>query len=175
MSKSAVLVRVSIMLLTLVLTHSAHAGARWGCWYEPTDLTIRCELIRSPESQLQARASEVARTMDRRLPPLVGRIWGSPETLDEHRVQIPLMNVPYEMSFVAELAESVMCGPRLECSVLFDANPDGRALERVAAIKDGADETHVMAGASTSSALEATAFANADEQGQRRSARRRRA
>lgn len=121
------------------------AGPRWACWYAPATLTIGCLLSRAPEANAEARAAEVASTIDSRLPCIVEKIWGNPASLADDRINIPLMTVPYEMSFVAELAESVMCGNRRDCSVHFDENPDGRAPLRAAALKAGASEADVLA------------------------------
>lgn len=172
MSNAHAVLRLAAMAIAFVLSNAVQAdvGARWGCWYEPEDLTIRCLLVRAPDGGNQIRAADVARNLDRRLPGLVGKIWGSPETLEGSSVQVPLMNVPYEMAFAAELAESVMCGPRSECSVLFDANSDGRAIDRVRAVRAGADEALVMASVSSSALVEAPAT----EPEQRRTTRRRR-
>jgi hypothetical protein len=121
------------------------AGARWACWYDPAELILACLLSRAPSRDLEARASEVAQTIDSRLSTLVRTIWGSPEKLASSRISIPLWNVPYEMDFARQLAESVMCGARDDCSVIFDANPDGRGPIRAAALKAGASEAEVMA------------------------------
>lgn len=126
-------------------TGAENGGPRWACWYESSNLTIRCLLSRAPETDHEIRAAEVARSIDNRLSPLVQTIWGSPETLYEDQISIPLWNVPFEMAFAMQLAESVMCGARRDCSVHFDANPDGRAPVRAAALRSGASESEVMA------------------------------
>src|SRR5574343_1434853 len=119
-------------------------GARWACWYAPSQLTVQCLLTRAPEADHAQRASEVARRIDRRLPALVRTIWGSPEQLAGAHISIPLMNVPFEMEFVSTLAKSVMCGARKDCSIHFDSNRDGLAAVRAAAIESGASEAEVM-------------------------------
>lgn len=121
------------------------AGARWACWYDPDELILACLLSRVPSRDFEARASAVAQTIDRRLSTLVRTIWGSPEKLARSRISIPLWNVPYEMDFARQLAESVMCGSRDDCSVFFDANPDGRAPVRAAALRAGVSEAEVLA------------------------------
>lgn len=121
------------------------AGPRWACWYSPSNLTVQCLLSKVPTTGLEARAEEVAGSIDRRLPSLVRTIWGSPEQLSGTRIGIPLMSVPFEMDFVRLLAKSVMCGTRADCSVLFDSNSDGFAPVRAAALESGANESEVMA------------------------------
>lgn len=116
------------------------AGPHWACWYDPDELILACRLSRPPSRDFATRASEVASTIDRRFSALVRTIWGSPEQLARSRISIPLWNVPYEMDFARQLAESVMCGARSDCSVFFDANDDGRAPARAAAIRAAARE-----------------------------------
>jgi hypothetical protein len=120
------------------------ADARWACWYQPSDLTVQCLLARADEGSEQRRV-EVDRRFDRRLPELVRTIWAAPEQLAGARISIPLGSVPFEMEFVQQLARSVMCGVRRDCSVGFDANHDGRADVRAAAIEAGVSEQEVMA------------------------------
>lgn len=121
------------------------AGPRWFCWYASEDLTVACQMHQSPQAGNDERAAEVARTTDGRLPGLVQVIWGQAERLASERVSIPLRNVPYDMTVVAELANSVMCGRRDDCTVLFDANRDQQAAARAAALLAGAGEAEVMA------------------------------
>lgn len=144
-----------LVLLALFVSSSAYAastntdapvaGPRWACWYDPDELVLACLLSRAPSRDFEARASQVAQTIDRRLSTLVRTIWGSPEKLARSRISIPLWNDPSEMDFARQLAESVMCGARDDCSVIFDANPDGRAPVRAAALKAGASEAEVLA------------------------------
>ena len=114
-------------------------GPRWACWYSPASLSVNCLLSRIPVAELEVRATEVGRTIDRRLPALVRTIWGSPEKLSGAGITIPLMTVPYEMDFVKMLAKSVMCGRRSDCSISFDPNKDGMAAVRAAALEAGQD------------------------------------
>lgn len=116
------------------------AGPRWACWFDADELVLACLLSRAPTGDFAARAGEVAQTIDRRHSPLVRTIWGSPERLGRKRISIPLWNIPYEMDFARQLAESVMCGARRDCSVFFDANPDGGAPRRAAALRAGTSE-----------------------------------
>jgi hypothetical protein len=95
---------------------------------------------------------------------------GSPEQLATNQIGIPLWNTPSEMDYARELAQSVMCGMRADCSVNFDVNPDGRAPIRAAALQAGADEAEVMAEVAHLQVL-----AQADVAEPRRTSRRRRA
>lgn len=122
------------------------AGPRWACWYEDSNLTVRCVLSRAPsDREAGLRALELLRKIDRRLGGLVRTLRANPEQLAGRRINIPLWNVPYEMSFVRQLAESVMCGVRTDCEVSFDFNPDGRAAARVIALlaQSGLDDINL--------------------------------
>lgn len=130
---------------------AAHAagseGPRWACWYAAHDLTVRCLLVLPPATEHAERRADVENAIDPRLSGLVRQIWGSPEQLAGRHISIPLWNVPYEMSFARELAESVMCGIRSDCAVMFDANADGRAALRAAALAAQVAESEVLAAA----------------------------
>lgn len=152
MSTCRRIVRSTLILLALAVPGSSFAeanasaaGPRWACWYEPGNLTVQCLLSRTPVSNLDERAADVETTIDARLPDLVRTLRGSPEQLATSQIGIPLWSPPDEMDFVRELAQSVMCGGRSDCSVNFDVNPDGRAPLRAAALQAGANEAEVMA------------------------------
>jgi hypothetical protein len=135
--------------LTDRATASPSDGPRWGCWYEPDVLVVACVLVRKPTGDYSRSEAEIAARIDRRLPVLLKRVWGTPETLAGAALRIPLWNAPYDMRDAARLADSVMCGLRDDCSVHFDDNLDDQARERAFAIRDGADEATVMAGVAT--------------------------
>ena len=148
---------------------SASDGPRWGCWYEPDDLVVACVLVRKPTGDDTRSEAERAAHIDRRLPLLLKRVWGTPETLAGAALRIPLWNAPYDMRDAARLADSVMCGRRDDCSVHFDENPDDQARERTFAIRDGADEAAVMAGSTAAAAANTVApLASAAHRGKRR-------
>lgn len=138
--------RQFLFAATLACAAAAHAtesNARWACWYQSSDLSIQCLLARAEITD--ARRAEIDRRFDSRLPELVRTIWANPQDLAGARIAIPLGTDPYDMQFVAELARSVMCGARRDCSIGFDANADGRADIRAAAIEAGVSEQEVMA------------------------------
>lgn len=135
-----VLLTVLLFAPTMAAADSGIAGIRWACWYEADNLVLRCLLDRAPATD---RRAESGIAVDPALPQLVRTIRRSPDQLTDRQISIPLWNVPYEMSFVAELADSVMCGTRPDCAVVFDANADGRAPVRVAALRAGASEEEV--------------------------------
>lgn len=179
-------VRHSLLLVAMALSSSCFAelsnpatspvaGPRWACWYESSNLTLRCLLSRAPSNGVEARAAAVSRTIDQRLPGLVRTIWGSPEKLAGNRISIPLWAVPEEMDFARELAEAVMCGARQDCSVHFDANPDGRAPVRAAALEAGASEAAVMAELLSQGIQLAAVETTVTVEPERRASRRRRA
>jgi len=141
------LVRLLSMLAALAVSTGALAnigGPRWACWYAPNQLSIQCLLAHAPTEGIDDRAAAVASRIDRRLPALVQTIWGSPEQLAGAAISIPLFSLPFDMDFVGLLARSVMCGGRKDCSVAFDANADGLAPVRAAALESGSSEAAVM-------------------------------
>lgn len=146
-------VRSLLLWAALIVSNSSFAnvdnpltdGPRWACWYAPTTLSVQCLLIHAPTQGLELRAAEVANRIDRRLPTLVRMIWGSPEQLAGSHISIPLLSTPYEMDFVGQLAKSVMCGARKDCSIFFDANTDGFAPVRAAALESGSSESEILA------------------------------
>ena len=140
LAKSLFALAIITSSATVQATETQTSGPRWACWYESNDLTLQCLLTRTPTANTQA-----VRAIDSRLSNLVHTLWTNPAQLAEQRIHIPLMSVPDEMSFARELAESVMCGVRTDCSVSFDSNPDGRAQVRAAAMQAGASEQEVMA------------------------------
>lgn len=146
-------VRSLLLWAALALSTSSFAnvdspladGPRWACWYAPTTLSVQCLLIQAPTQGHELRAAEVASRIDRRLPTLVRMIWGNPEQLAGTHISIPLMTTPYEMAFVGQLAKSVMCGARKDCSIHFDDNADGFAPVRAAALESGSSEAEILA------------------------------
>lgn len=141
------LILVALGLPALSSAQSAPAGnaPAWACWYHASDFTLRCVLSRTPASLEPARVEALRQAVDRRLPELVRVIRATPERLATQQIFIPLWNAPYEMDFARQLAEAVMCGGRDDCRVVFDANADGRAPQRAAALRAGTDEAQVLA------------------------------
>lgn len=144
-------VRSLLLIAAIAFSHSSFAeivapdSPRWACWYAPKQLSVQCLLTQVPTQGQQLRAMEVNSRIDQRLPAIVRQIWGSPEELAGTTISIPLMNVPFEMEFVAVLAKSAMCGSRKDCSIHFDGNVDGLAEVRATAVAAGASEAEVMA------------------------------
>lgn len=146
-------VRDLLLLAALVCPVSSFAnsenafgdGPRWACWYSPKQLSVQCLLVHAPTMGRMERATDVASRIDRRLPALVKVIWGSPEQLAGNYISIPLMSIPFEMEFVEQLAKSVMCGARKDCSIHFDKNSDGLGPVRAAALESGVSESEIMA------------------------------
>ena len=118
MPRSRLLLAVAVVAGGCAEISAADAGGpRWACRYDPDHLTVRCLLaedaaagvVRSPPSAIEHR-----------LPPIVRAIREQPGRFAGRAVHIPLWNVPYEMAFARQLAESVMCGARDDCHVDFD-------------------------------------------------------
>lgn len=94
----------------------------WGCWYDTRTLTVECFLLDAPQLQPAGGtdpALEGSESVLAALPRIARQLRTDPASFKGRRVSIPLYNVPYEMERVRELADSVMCGVRRNCSVEF--------------------------------------------------------
>lgn len=89
----------------------------WDCWYGGNG--ILCRLSRKFDPGAEGAVALANQKIDPRLPELVGTIRNYPELLVGEIVAIPTYGVPFDMAFAAELAQSVMCGGRLYCGVVF--------------------------------------------------------
>lgn len=89
----------------------------WQCSY--TGNSIACQLVRKYDALAPGAAVAANQPVDARLPPLVDSIRNYPETLAGGTVVIPVLGIPIDLSFVAELADSVMCNSRVDCGVVF--------------------------------------------------------
>lgn len=101
----------------------------WTCWYDNAK-GVSCYLPGERDSSRHAPAPEdrtpeatsapgVAPNGRRPLPPLAGTILDQPERLYGRRISIPLHTEAESIEFVKELAESVMCGIKENCTVRF--------------------------------------------------------
>jgi hypothetical protein len=128
-----------VVLIALVLSGVAHAQVRrvslpplvppppvrpipqnanvWECWF--TGNAIACRLARKADPAGPGAIVQSNQEIDRRLPEVVDSIRNYPETLEGDRIVIPVIGVPIDLTFVAELADSVMCNGRLDCGVIF--------------------------------------------------------
>lgn len=100
----------------------------WHCWYNNDgSFTVACE-YRGPGEATEAALAEAdedefietaspGRSMT--LPPIVRRIREKPASLAGQRMLIPLYTQPFEMDFVRQLADAVMCGAGKNCTVVF--------------------------------------------------------
>lgn len=121
-----------------------NGGPRWTCWYVPGAETISCLLIPASENGYPVDAAVAERARQLLLPDVVRTIWSDPEQISGYRVSIPMWTPPLDMNFARQLAESVMCGARTDCTVIYDANADGRGPLRAAALEAGVPESEVM-------------------------------
>lgn len=118
------------LIATSLLALSGNASAsfvRWSCWANP-DLTIHCVL--DDASRVARRDDPERELIVNRLPHLNAAarlIRLEPGRLVGVTVSIPLYAPPSDMDFAKELAESVMCGMRLACSVKLLNTPPGPA------------------------------------------------
>lgn len=102
----------------------------WACWYN-RDLTVHCRLREAAAPAPALRAEEqrhfdnapgtsLAAARRGELPAPVKVIREQPGALVAKTVVIPLHTEPFEMGFVAQLAQAVMCGAnRADCEVRF--------------------------------------------------------
>jgi len=172
-----VLVSWLLLAATSCLAEGAstpHGGPRWTCWYVPGAETIQCLLIPATEGGYMVDAAVAERARQLHLPDVVRAIWSDPEQISGYRVSIPMWAPPEDMNFARQLAESVMCGARTDCSVIYDANHDGRGPLRAAALEAGVPENEVMQELATQGiALAPVASEAADEPPRRTRTRRR--
>lgn len=88
----------------------------WYCMYDGKQ-SISCRLG-DPGKAIQ----NVKIQADPRLPALAHSIRNQPELLASTQISIPLHTVPFDFEMVGLLAESVMCGSRNACAVIFARN-----------------------------------------------------
>ena len=89
----------------------------WYCAYSG-NATIRCQLGLAGN---QTVAQGAARNPE--IVSVTRRIIEEPETLANRTVVIPLRAPPFEFRSVGLLAESVMCGTRSGCGIIFGESP----------------------------------------------------
>lgn len=100
----------------------------WHCWYNDNgSFTVACE-YRGPEEPSEIALPEVDDAefvavsypgRGANLPKIVRTILESPASLQGQQILIPLYTYPYDMDFVRQLAEAVMCGTGKNCAVVF--------------------------------------------------------
>lgn len=88
----------------------------WYCAYAGNAL-LRCQL-----GEAGARAAAPAAPANQALPVAARQIIEAPETLAGRVIEIPLLAPPFEFRLVGQLAESVMCGSRPGCGIIFGEN-----------------------------------------------------
>jgi hypothetical protein len=110
----------SIALLLLLACKGADAqtsvASTWTCWHGG-ETSVYCLLNRAEPSGA-ATTPDAAGTA-RPLPAVVQTIRNDPASLEDRVIVIPLHSVPYDLAFVAQLAQAVMCGAKPDCAVVF--------------------------------------------------------
>lgn len=94
----------------------SNPNTAWVCWYGGETL-VYC-LLQSAGPPQEAAVPAVAPGV-RPLPVTVQAIRNAPASLEDQTIAIPLHTVPYDMDFVRQLTESVMCGGNSACAVAF--------------------------------------------------------
>jgi hypothetical protein len=121
----------------------AHADTVWQCWYDRA-LYVACSLSQAaPATPVSAQQQQMlnASTVPVRpgpIPPLVGVIQTNPGALKGNVIKIPLHVEPSDPDFVAELAQSVMCGKQTDCTAVYSPDPT-RHLASAMALADAID------------------------------------
>jgi hypothetical protein len=122
-------VAVSILLL---LGKSAMAQAdvsrTWACWYGG-ETTVYCLLQHADPAS--APVADARPTGGRPLPAIVRTLRHDPASLEDKVIVIPLHSVPFDMEFVRQLVQAVMCGALPSCTIGFGnsyANARGMVL-----------------------------------------------
>ena len=97
------------------------ASTAWNCWFDG-DAGVRC-LLRSVASGDESNSAIPANRYagDGLLPPIVHALRNAPASI-EGPIIIPLHTYPYDMDFVRELTQSVMCGRKAACVIAFSAS-----------------------------------------------------
>lgn len=99
----------------------------WTCWYDNANGVscylpdARVSVPHAPEDRTAQEPSPPSVTPGGRrpLPPLVATILEQAERLYGRHISIPLFTPAEDMEFVKELAEAVMCGVKVSCTVRF--------------------------------------------------------
>ena len=113
------------------------------CWYD-RELHVACTLTQAaPATPVSADQQHMlnASTVPVRpgpIPPLVGVIQTNPGALKGNVIKIPLHLEPSDHDFVAELAQSVMCGKQTDCRAVYSPDPT-RHLASAMAYADSVD------------------------------------
>lgn len=121
----------------------AHSDTLWQCWYDRA-LHVACSLSQSAaalpvsEHQRQMLNASTAPVRPGLIAPLVGVIQGNPGALKGNVIKIPLHVEPSDHTFVAELAQSVMCGKAPDCRAVYSPDPT-RHLAAAIALVDAID------------------------------------
>ena len=121
-----------------------HAETVWQCWYDKA-LHVACSLSQAaPATALDAAQKQAlalgaaAAVRPGRLPLLVHILHTNPGALRGQFVRIPLHTEPTDAAFVAELAQSVMCGKQTDCRADYGQRPR-RDLSTAMAMSDAID------------------------------------
>lgn len=122
----------------------SHADTVWQCWYDRA-LHVACSLSRAaPATALDAAQKQAlamgaaAAAKPGRVPLLVQVLHTNPGALRGQFVRIPLHTEPTDPMFVAELAQSVMCGRQTDCRANYGSRPE-RDLNTATAMADTID------------------------------------
>lgn len=89
----------------------------WYCAYAG-NTTIRCQL-----GLAGSRAVARGTALNPEAVSVARKIIEEPVTLSNRTVVIPLHAPPFEFKSVGQLAESVMCGTRSSCGIIFGESP----------------------------------------------------
>jgi len=120
----------------------AHADTVWQCWHDKP-VQVACVLSQSASAtggQEQRPGLTQVTTINRpgQLPPLVNAVLNTPDSLRGQIIRIPLHSKPTDHQFVAELAQDVMCGKKVDCRAVYSEQPT-RQLASAMAIADAID------------------------------------
>jgi hypothetical protein len=134
---------LNVGLLLFGAAGLCHADTVWQCWYDHA-LHVACSLTQSAPAtpldpqQKRALALGVA-ARPGQFQPLVQVLHTNPGALKGQYVRIPVYTDPTDPDFVAELAQSILCGKQTDCRANYGSRPPPRDLDTATAMADAID------------------------------------
>ncbi|MCB1886414.1 MAG: hypothetical protein KDH20_02295 [Rhodocyclaceae bacterium] len=97
----------------------------WACWYQGAG-KLNCLLLKASSNLQDPPTDPVGNSTP--IPEEARLILGGDESLYSSLVEIPLMNDPYDMLLVEQLARFTVCGDAIDCRMTFVSTEQELAL-----------------------------------------------